>query len=113
MKKVLLIVGMLAIAIPAIASVDSREAMSVKYLQNYGYSDSMNEYIQHSKAMANGRTYYISSELDPCGKYYKHKKFVRGIVTGVRNLWTYFDPAEDACLFMEHDIKYYNDALEY
>ena len=114
MKKLLLIVGILALSVPAIASVDSRETVSIPYLQNYGYSDSMNEYIQHTKAMANGRNYYISNQLDHCVRYYKNKnKVVRGVVRGVRNLWAYIDPSEDECRFMDHDIKYYNDALDY
>lgn len=112
MKKFLLIVGILAIAVPAFAGVTSKESTSTQYLRNYGYSESANRYIQTLKAMANGQVYYNSPEFNECTKFYGRNKVRNFIVSKTRSFFTYVDPAEDACRFLDHDIKYYVDTQD-
>ena len=69
MKKFLLIVGALLITIPAFASVGVRESTSIQYLDNYGYSDAVNNYIQMQKYMQNGKKYYPNRKFRTEEKY--------------------------------------------
>lgn len=113
MKKILLIVGILALAIPAFASVSQKESMSIQYLRNYGYSESGNRYMQMLKATNNGEKYYNSGEFDECSKYYGRNR-VRNAVVGVtRSFFNYIDPSEDACRFWDKDIKYYANTQDF
>ena len=108
MKKILLVVGILAVAVPAIASVGVNESTSINYLDNYGYSDSTNNYIQMHKANKNGKEYYASNKFRPELKYYNHNKVWNSIVNGTRSFVHYIDPAEDEAIFGQKDIKFYN-----
>ena len=113
MKKFLLIVGILAVAVPAFAVVTTKDAMSIQYLRNYGYSESGNRYVQMLKATTNGETYYNSHEFDECSKYYSRSKFKNSIISKTRSFFNYLDPAEDACKFWDHDIKFYADTQDF
>lgn len=115
MKKILLLVGILALAVPVFAAVSTKDSTTIQYLRNYGYSDSGNRYIQMEKAKLNGEKYYNNNrEFDECSKYYQSdNKFRNAIVDKTRSFFTYIDPAEDACRFWEHSIKYYADTQDY
>ncbi|MBR6099342.1 hypothetical protein IKP85_06315 [bacterium] len=113
MKKMLLIVGILAFALPAIASVGTKESTSIQYLRNYGYSESGNRYVQTLKATNNGEPYYNSYEFNECSKYYGRNKIRNGIVSFTRSFFNYIDPSEDACKFWNKDIKYYANTQDY
>ena len=112
MKKILLVVGILAVAVPAIASVGVNESTSIQYLDNYGYSDATNNLIQMQKANKNGKAYYASNKFRPELKYYNHNKVWNGIVDGTRSFVHYIDPAEDEGIFGQTDIKFYNTTSE-
>ena len=113
MKKILLIVGILALAVPAFATVTAKDSTSIQYLRNYGYSESGNRYIQMQKAMSNGEKYYNSIEFDECSKYYGRNKVRNSIVSVTRSFFNYIDPSEDACRFWDKDIKYYANTQDY
>ena len=108
MKKILLVVGILAVAVPAFASIGFNESSSIPYLENYGYSDATNNYVQMHKANKNGKAYYPSNKFRPELKYYTHNKVWNGIVDGTRSFFNYIDPAEDYPYFGQKDIKFYN-----
>ena len=112
MKKILLVVGILVLAVPAIASVGVKESTSIPYLDNYGYSDSMNNYVQMHKANKNGQAYYPNSKFRPELKYYGHNNVWNSIVTGTRAVWHYMDPAEDEQIFGQKDIKFYSNSRD-
>ncbi len=113
MKKILLLVGILALAVPAFAGVASKDSTSTRYLRNYGYSESTNRYIQTQKAMSNGQPYYNSQEFNECSKFYGKNKVRNFIVNKTRLFFTYLDPAEDACRYMDHDIRYDGTTQDY
>lgn len=113
MKKILLLVGILAIVTPAFAGVTTKDSTSTQYLRNYGYSESANRYIQTQKAMSNGDVYYNSPEFNECSKFYGKNKFRNFVVGRTRAFFTYLDPSEDACRFMDHDIRYNVDPRDY
>ena len=112
MKKILLVVGMLALAAPVLASMTVDESTSIKYLDNYGYSDSSNNYIQMAKANKNGKTYYPSNKFRPELKYYNHNRLWDSMVDGTRSFFHYIDPGLDEQIFGQMDIKYYSNAKD-
>ena len=111
MKKFLLVVAVLAMSLPVVA-VEVKESTSIQYLDNYGYSDALNNYIQHHKASANGLAYYPNSKFRPELKYYGHNNVWNHIVTGTRSFFNYIDPAEEGGVFTDKDIKYYTNTKD-
>lgn len=91
MKKLLLIVGLLALTLPAFAGVDVKETTTPQFLDNYGISDEGIRLIQVQKAAADGRAYEAQEQN----------------VNFVRRFFNYLDPARDKGTFWRHDIKYY------
>ena len=113
MKKFLVLVGILAFAVPAFASVGLNESTSIKYLDNYGYSDATNNYIQMQKSMMNGRKYYPNKKFRPEEKYYTDSDVWNDIVDGTRAFFEYLDPSLDANRYWwRRDIKFYSNVTD-
>ena len=114
MKKFLLTIGALLLTIPVFASVSVRESTSIQYLDNYGYSDAFNNYIQMQKSMMNGKKYYPNRKFRTEEKYYTNNDTWNHVVDGTRAFFEYLDPAWDANRYWwQRDIKFYpniNDA---
>lgn len=91
-----LIFGALLLSTPAYA-LSVEESSSPEYLQNRGYSSSMVDMTEYSKASANGEKYISQDDVE---HYYdsKIRKFFK-------RFFIYFDPAVDDGKFMNHDIK--------
>jgi len=108
MKKFLSIVGILAITLPAVASVGLNESSSIKYLENYGYSDATNNYIQMQRYMMNGKKYYPNKKFRVEDKYYTDSDAWNHVVDGTRAFFNYLDPALDADRYWwRRNIKFY------
>lgn len=108
MKKFLLTVGILAFTAPAFASVGLNESTSIQYLDNYGYSDATNNYIQMQKSMQNGRKYYPNKKFRPEEKYYTENDAWNYIVDGTKNFFEYLDPSLDSARYWWlTDVKFY------
>lgn len=90
MKKSLLIVGILALTLPAFAGINVEETTSPQYLENYGNSQEAIKLIQMQKAAANGEAYEVPEKK----------------LNFVQRFWNYVDPARDKGEFWQHDIKY-------
>ena len=113
MKKFLVIVGLMLFAIPTYSSVGLNESMSIQYLDNYGYSDSTNNYIQMQRAMMNGRPYYPNKKFRPEAKYHTHSVVWNNLVDGTRSFFQYADPALDADRFWwRRNIKFYPNTAD-
>ncbi len=113
MKKFLLTVGILAIALPAFSSVDVKETTTPEYLDNYGYSDEAVRVIQMQKAMFNGEKYIVPVSSQSHAKYYTNNKVWNSLVDATRSFFTYLDPALDKGQFLRTDIKYYSNTSDY
>ena len=81
---------------PAVA-LTVEEASSPEFLRNSGYSNSMIDMTEYSKASANGESYINHEEVD----HMYDSKFK----TWVRKFFKYIDPAVDDGKFLDHDIK--------
>ena len=81
----------------ASAIVTVEEFSSPTSLRNHGYSNSMADMVQYTKASANSQDYIIQEEA----KHLNDCKFVKFI----RKVFTYADPSLDDGKFMNHDIK--------
>ncbi|MEE3349628.1 MAG: hypothetical protein VZR09_06270 [Candidatus Gastranaerophilaceae bacterium] len=111
MKKILLVVAVLAMSLPVVA-LDVKESTSIQFMDNYGYSDALNNYVQQHKANANGLAYYPNSKFRPELKYYGHNRVWNGIVSGTRSFFDYIDPAEEGGVFNNKDIKFYTNTKD-
>lgn len=97
-KIFLTILSVFVGTLPIYAGITPQESTSAQYLHNYGYSQSMVELVQASKAAVNGESYITEDEA----KHANDPTFVKF----VRKVFTYFDPALDSGSFKNHDIKY-------
>lgn len=112
MKKLLLIVGVLAISLPAFAGIDVHESTSPKYLENYGCSRETVKYVQMNKANVNGEKYVAPARYQTYRKYYTNSEVWNNLVDKTRSFFNYFDPSLDKDKFMHQDIKYYADSQD-
>ncbi len=107
MKKILVLVGILAMSGPAFATLDVHESTSPEYLRNYGCSNEAVKYIQLNKAQVNGEKFVTPLSDLSYRKYYTDSETWNNIVDKTRSFFIYLDPSLDGDKFMRQDIKYY------
>jgi len=101
MKTKLFLIALIATfaTLPSFASdvLTPEHSTSETYLKNYGHSETMIEMIQKTKAKANGEEYVTKQE--------QHTAEHLVLVSWVKKVFMYLDPALDNGTFMNHDIK--------
>ena len=91
-----LILGAFLLTTP-VCAVTVEESSSPEYLRNRGYSNSMIDMTEYSKASANGEKYISQQDVE---HYYDSK-----LTKFIKRFFNYIDPAVDDGKFMNHDIK--------
>ncbi len=91
-----LILGAFLLSTP-VCAVTVEESSSPEYLRNRGYSSSMVDMTEYSKASVNGQKYISQDDVE----HYYETKFKKGL----KRFFKYVDPAIDDGKFMNHDIK--------
>lgn len=112
MKKFLLVFGILAIASPVFAGLDSKESVSPTFLRNYGLSNETVQYVQMQKAAANGEKYVTPYSEMSYRKYYTNSDVWNNVVDKTRSFFNYLDPSLDKGKFNRQDIKFYADSQD-
>lgn len=91
-----ILLSMVLLSSPSFATTAEGFA-TPEYLRNNGYSNSMVDMVEYSKASSVGEKYINQEEVD----HMYDTKFK----TIVRKFFKYFDPAVDDGKFLDHDIK--------
>ena len=107
MKKILVLVGILAMSAPAFAGIGVHESTSPEYLRNYGCSNETVKYVQLNKAQVNGEKYVTPVSDLTYRKYYRDSEVWNNLVDKTRSFFIYLDPSLDGDKFMRQDTKFY------
>ncbi len=87
------------LVLPAFSKVTIEQMTTDEYMQNSGYSSTMIDMANYSKATANGEK-YVSNREKQLNSYGPVTRFFHRI-------FSYLDPAQDEGDFMNHDVKMY------
>ena len=101
--KIKLIIGLLVavacFALPSFAEITPEQVIDGNYMYNSGYSETMVDMVNFSKATTKNEKYVSNRDKD----LNKHGPVVRFF----HRVFSYLDPAQDEGTFLDHDIKMY------